>query len=99
MKNSIIINPLREAEAGLMWWNFTRSREKKRTEGDRVRVKWNPIEISYIRYMYQIVKVLEKKPQKELESVLLALLPSSFSIFRSHFFIAKLYGQHYWKLI
>lgn len=47
MKNSIIINQLREAEAGLMWWNFTRSREKKRTEGDRVGVKWNPIEISY----------------------------------------------------
>lgn len=70
-----------------MWWNFRRSREKKRTEGDRVRVKWNPIEISYIRYMYQIVKVLEKKPQKELESVLLALLPSSFSIFRSHFLL------------
>ena len=63
MKNSIIINPLREAEAGLMWWNFRRSREKKRTEGDRVGVKWNPIEISYIRrlYMYQIIKVLGKK--------------------------------------
>jgi len=30
-----------------MWWNFTRSREKKRTEGDRVGVKWNPIEISH----------------------------------------------------
>jgi hypothetical protein len=89
MKNSIIINPLREAEAGLMWWNFRRSREKKRTEGDRVGVKWNPIEISYIRrlYMYQIVKVFEKKTQKELMSVLLALLPSSFSIFRSHFLL------------
>ena len=55
MENSIIINPLRdEAEAGIMWWNFTRSRrenrrETKRTEGDRDRVGviWNPIEISH----------------------------------------------------
>jgi hypothetical protein len=62
MKNSIIINPLREAEAGLMWWNFTRSREKKRTEGDRVEVKWNPLRLAiYDVYMYQIIKVLGKK--------------------------------------
>ncbi len=92
MKNSIIINPLREAEAGLMWWNFTRSREKKRTEGDRVGVKWNPIEISYVR-IHVSDRQSSRKKTTETTYVCSTCATSFFSFYFSFtFFIAKLYA-------